>query len=309
MDTAFIDCSREFQHVIAKRSLRVPADVWIHRGDPDERVWDQVCQSTRFLVVANTVVPQDFIETARNLNAIVFLGERPEDYLDLGSLKQREIDLVTLHPCRERALAERAVALILATAYSITDNNNALRAGNSPMLLGRSLRGLRLVVLSSGGYGNAVAEMASALGLIVSAFDLGEGGRPKHFDEFEASANRADIVYLHMPSDCLEKPFLGRLLRGAPTARYILAGTDDLDEIDLNALRDCLENGRIASLGLEVTLDDYQRYYRVLSGYPAVTFYGRSVELTEEIYMSLWNGVLEQVDRLRGGRFRGCAHP
>ncbi|OWW00841.1 hydroxyacid dehydrogenase [Rhizobium sp. R72] len=156
------------------------------------------------------------------------------------------------------SVAEHALALIMALVKDLPHQDALIRDGiwDKNQYKGRELRGQRLGLVGFGFIGRALAKMAGAIGMTVSAFDPhapdsafgDEVGRETDLDTLLANS---DIVSLHCPltpetQNLIDARGIGLMKQGA-----FLINTARGEVVDEKALIAALEEGRLAGAGLD----------------------------------------------------------
>jgi D-3-phosphoglycerate dehydrogenase len=179
------------------------------------------------------------------------------DNIDLESAGRRGITVCNTPGVNAFAVAEHAVALMLATGRKIPRIDREMRGGTWPREMLTQCLGKTLGVFGTGTIGARVVTLARALGMEVLAWsargDEGHvkslGARPAAKDEI---LREADFVSLHLRLTPETRGFLTRrefaLMK--KTAIFINTGRGAL--VDREALLDALRSGRIAAAGLDV---------------------------------------------------------
>jgi D-3-phosphoglycerate dehydrogenase len=247
------------------------------------------------------------------------------DNVDLDAAAEAGI-VVTHYPgyCTAE-VADHALAMVLALNRRLVEQDRALRAGawvefgpaTRSILRGPipPLRELTLGIVGFGRIGQAVAARARPFGLEIVAADPyqepavleAQGVAPRPLDALLAEA---DIVTLHCPLTPETRGLIGAaaLARMKPTA--VLVNTARGPLVDLAALTEALETGRLAGAAIDVTSPEplpagsplYRLENAILT--PHSAYYSeRSVELVRR------ETLLEAIQVLRGRRPRTVANP
>ncbi len=181
------------------------------------------------------------------------------DHIDLEYCRERGITVCNVPAYGEATVAEHVFGLLLTISHHLDEAINRTRRGEFSLqgLQGFDLRGKTLGVVGTGSIGRYVIEIARGFGMDVLAFDL----RPRpelatrlgfRYVPLEELLAGADVVTLHAPArpgapPLLAEAELGRMKRGA-----VLINTARGSLVDVRALLQCLADGRIAAVGLDV---------------------------------------------------------
>jgi D-3-phosphoglycerate dehydrogenase / 2-oxoglutarate reductase len=179
------------------------------------------------------------------------------DNIDLESAGRRGITVCNTPGVNAFAVAEHAIALMLATGRKIPRIDREMRGGTWPREMLTQCLGKTLGVFGTGTIGARVVTLARALGMEVLAWSArGDDAHIKRLGAQPAAKDdilkTADFVSLHLRLTPETRGFLTRrefaLMK--KTAIFINTGRGAL--VDREALLDALRNGRIAGAGLDV---------------------------------------------------------
>lgn len=177
------------------------------------------------------------------------------DTIDKTAAQARGIEVVAAAGANAAAVAEQALALMLACAKSVVALDARMRAGHWDKATHKSLElGSRTVgVLGLGAIGRRFATMADALEMKVFGFDpfakdLPAYIKPATLDEI---CREADVISLHCPltdenRGLLNAEFLGKCKRGVIVVNTARGGL-----IDEGALLAAVQSGQVGSAGLD----------------------------------------------------------
>lgn len=180
------------------------------------------------------------------------------DSVDVAAATKRGIAVTITPQANHQAVAEHAMALMLAVARSIVSNAIGTRDGRWPRrAIYTPLRGKTLGIVGLGRIGHSIATRAAAFGMRLiacepkpdSAFANQNG---IELVDLDTLLSQADFVTLHAPltdqtRHLINAKTLARMKRGSfliNTARGGLVNEDDLLE--------ALQSGHIAGAGLDV---------------------------------------------------------
>ena len=180
------------------------------------------------------------------------------DAVDVAALTARGVPLAIVGDANARAVAEHAMALILACAKDLRRMDAAVRAGDWAARDGYGgveLGGRRLLILGYGRSGRALARLAAAFGMAVEAFDpfaepLAPEEPARRAQDLGAALGAADVVSVHAPKGA--RAILGAAEIAAMKPGAILVNCARGGVVDEVALAAALRSGRIAAAGLDV---------------------------------------------------------
>jgi len=211
------------------------------------------------LIRSATKLTGDLIDRAERLKVIGRAGTGV-DNVDVDAATRRGIIVANAPEANSIAAAEHTMGLILALCRNIPQAHASLAAGNwdRGRFKGAELYGKTLGVAGFGRIGQLVAARAQAFEMPVIAFDkfvtlerfreLGVEG----VDEPDELYARADFITLHLPKtpetvNFIDAAAIGRMREGV---RVVNCARGEL--IDLDALLEGLESGRVAGAALDV---------------------------------------------------------
>ncbi|WP_186812597.1 2-hydroxyacid dehydrogenase [Cellulomonas composti] len=150
--------------------------------------------------------------SAANLMAIAgrtrllaFTGTGAASYVDLDETRRHGITVTNVTGYGDRAVAEHALALLLAALRGVVAGDRAVRAGDWSGFPGPELAGSTVAVIGAGAIGRTFAGIVAALGarvLVVDArpvADLAAIGPDVRQVDLRTAFEAADAVSLHLP--------------------------------------------------------------------------------------------------------------
>jgi len=168
------------------------------------------------------------------------------------------------------AVAEHALALLLAAAKNIPFHDAALRAGRFPQeVRSRRIEGLTLGILGYGHIGRSVAERAKSFGMRILALNRSGGGEGPvdawlREEEGLRLAAESDVVVCCLPLTKRTPGVIGAAFLAAMKPESILVNVSRGKVIDEGALYDHLRRNP----GFTAALDVWWRYPREDGGHP-----------------------------------------
>ena len=180
------------------------------------------------------------------------------DAVDLAAAAARGVLVTNTPGANSDAVADHAVALMLAGLRSITAGDRRLRAGDWTATRGRQLGSLTVAVVGFGRIGRGVAQRLGGFGCEILAVDpmLGEeairaaGARPVSLAEV---AEQADAVTLHAPGGevLVDAAWLERVRRP-----LLLVNTARAELVDEVALAAALRAGVVSAYAADTLAGD-----------------------------------------------------
>jgi D-3-phosphoglycerate dehydrogenase len=179
------------------------------------------------------------------------------DNIDLESAGRRGVTVCNTPGVNAFAVAEHAIALMLATGRKIPRIDREMRSGAWPREMLTQCLGKTLGVFGTGTIGARVITLARALGMEVLAWSArGDEGHIRSLGATPAAKDdilrSADFVSLHLRLTPETRGFLTRREFALMKKTAILVNTGRGALADREALLDALRSGRIAAAGLDV---------------------------------------------------------
>lgn len=179
------------------------------------------------------------------------------DNIDLTAMRDAGVAVMNTPGANAGAVAEHALALMLALARDLAGLQAAARTGTRPGAVA-GLEGRRLLVVGHGATGQRVAALGVALGMAVTVLSprltgsLSPDGHAVARD-LSAALPQADVLTLHCPLTETTRGLIGAaelaaLPRGALVINCARGGL-----IDDRALAAALGSGHLGGAGLDVT--------------------------------------------------------
>ncbi|HEY7542746.1 MAG TPA: NAD(P)-dependent oxidoreductase [Methylomirabilota bacterium] len=183
------------------------------------------------------------------------------DNIDLDAAGRHGITVCNTPGINAFAVAEHAVALMLACARRIPRIDREVRGGAWPRDLLTQLLGKTLGVFGTGKIGGRVIALGRALGMDVLAYSArgdaaGVAALGARAASKEDICRRADVLSLHLRLGTDTRGFLGRREFAMMKPSAILINTGRGALIEREALLDALTQNKIAGAGLDVFHDE-----------------------------------------------------
>jgi D-3-phosphoglycerate dehydrogenase / 2-oxoglutarate reductase len=177
--------------------------------------------------------------------------------IDLKCATQKGIAVFNAPYSNTRSVAELVIGLCVVLIRKIADKNAAAHRGvwQKEAKGSFELRGKTLGIVGYGNIGSQVSVMAEALGLNVIYFDIAAKlphGNAKQIRDLKELLRQSDIVTLHVPSDKTTRNMINEETLAAMKKGAILLNYARGDVVDLDALKNAIEKGRIAGAAIDV---------------------------------------------------------
>ena len=199
----------------------------------------------------HSYMPTALVAQCPELKHIVFLGTGATSYMNIDELQYRGVTVHTIKGYGDTAVAEHAIALMVAAARDIARMDREVRAGIWTPQEGVQLLGKTLGVIGLGGIGCEVARIGKGIGMEVIGWNrTRRAGVP--LADLDTLLERADVVSMNLTLNDETRGFLSaeRIARMKPGA--ILVNTARGALVDEAALIAALKSGHIRHAGLDV---------------------------------------------------------
>lgn len=177
------------------------------------------------------------------------------DTIDKAAAEARGIHVVAAVGANAAAVAEQALALLLACAKSVVPLDARMHAGHWDKATHKSLElgGRTLGVIGLGAIGLRFAKMADAIGMRVIGFDPFAGKMPPHVRsvDLETIWRESDAISLHCPLSEENRGFVNAKTLARCKRGVIVVNTARGGLIDETALLEAVRSGQVAGAGLD----------------------------------------------------------
>jgi D-3-phosphoglycerate dehydrogenase len=190
-------------------------------------------------------------EACPNLKLISIWGVGT-DNVDLAAAKKHGVTVCNTPGANAIAVAEHAMALMMAVARKIPAIDRDMRTGAWPREMLGQLHGKTLAVLGTGAIGSHVAHLARAFGMHVETWSARKDNAARRDELLKA----ADYVSLHVRLTDATRGFIGAREFALMKREAILVNTGRGALVDREALHEALRTQRIAGAGLDVFHDE-----------------------------------------------------
>lgn len=240
--------------------------------------------------------------------------------VDLNAAEASGISVVRVPAYSPHAVAEHAVALMLALNRKTHRAYNRVREGNFELdgLTGFDMRGRTVGIVGTGRIGQVLAKIMTGFDCRLLAYDpypndavTAQGGR---YVELDPLLGESDIVTLHCPLSpqtyhIIDASAVAKMKPGA-----MLINTSRGALLDTQAAIDGLKSGRIGYLGLDVYEEEADLFFENLSEqviqddvfarlltFPNVLITGHQAFFTKDALHSIAETTLSNLRMIEGG--------
>lgn len=177
------------------------------------------------------------------------------DTIDRAAAAQRGIQVVAAVGVNAAAVAEQALALLLACAKSVVGLDQRMRAGHWDKSTHKSLElgGKTIGLIGLGAIGQRMAAMAHGLNMRVIGFDPYAQNLPDHIAgvPLEQIWREADVVSLHCPLTEDNRGLVNAATLAQCRPGVILLNTARGGLVDEDALLQAVRSGQVWAAGLD----------------------------------------------------------
>jgi phosphoglycerate dehydrogenase-like enzyme len=200
---------------------------------------------------------REVFAAAPTLEAVLRWGTG-SDAVDIAAATDAGVAVVTTPAVNAEAVADMALALMLACLRRLRELDAAVRDGEwRPRGPGRDLAGATVGIVALGAIGKAVTRRLRGFGCKVLAVEPHPDREfcSKHGVELttlEDMLPKLDVLTLHAPATPATRHLIGAAQLEALPRHAVLVNTARGDLVDQPARVDALNGGRIAGAGLDV---------------------------------------------------------
>lgn len=177
------------------------------------------------------------------------------DTIDKAAAAQRGIEVVAAVGANAAAVAEQALALLLACAKSVVQLDSRMHCGHWDKSTHKSLElaGRTVGLVGLGAIGLRFAKMADALGMRVIGFDPFAGQLPGYVQAVELDTlwRESDAISLHCPLTDDNRNLLDAATLACCRRGVIVVNTARGGLIDEAALLAAVQQGQVSAAGLD----------------------------------------------------------
>jgi D-3-phosphoglycerate dehydrogenase / 2-oxoglutarate reductase len=251
MKALFLDCNDQLAPVW-QRVLRADDPIIdVNRKPYAQDALPAVLDGYAIAIDDHSYLPTPLVEKCPALKHIVFLGTGPASYMSLADMAARGIKVHTIRNYGDTAVAEHAIALLLASCRDIARMDREVRAGIWVPHEGVQLLGKTLGVIGLGGIGREVLRIGKGLGMEAIAWNrTPQPGAPLvALDELLA---RSDVISMNLTLNDETRGFLGPAQFKRMKPGVVFVNTARAGLVDEAAFIAALRSGHIRHAGLDV---------------------------------------------------------
>jgi D-3-phosphoglycerate dehydrogenase len=213
------------------------------------------------------------------------------DTIDKAAAAQRGIQVVAATGANAAAVAEQALALLLACAKSVTQLDQRMHAGHWDKATHKSLElgGRTIGVIGLGAIGLRLARMADAIGMRVIGFDPYAKDLPAYVQsvDLETIWRESDAISLHCPLTSDNAQLLNAQTLAKCKPGVIVVNTARGGLVDEAALLEAIRSGQVRSAGLDSFAVEPMAAPHPFHGEPRITLSPHIGGTTSDAYVNM----------------------
>jgi D-3-phosphoglycerate dehydrogenase len=296
MKTIFIDCNSQLGAVWQRVYRPDDPPVTINSQPFAKDELPRVIGDYAIAIDDHSYMPTDLVRRCKNLKHIVFLGTGAASYMNVAEIEALGVKVHTIKGYGDTAVAEQAIALMLACCRDIARMDRNIRGGHWQPLEGMQIFGKTLGIVGLGGIGAEVARIAQGMGMKVIAWN--RSTRPNSgvpLVELDTLLQNSDVISLNLTLNDETRGFLdaARIARIKPGA--ILVNTARGALVDEAAMIAALNSGHIRHAGLDVFHNEPLKSDHPLARLENVTLTAHAAFRTLEASMTLLRRAIDIV--------------
>jgi D-3-phosphoglycerate dehydrogenase len=298
--TIFIDCNQQLGAVWQLFYRTDDPPVTINTAPFEKNELPRVIGDHDVCIDDHSYMPTDLVRQCRKLKHIVFLGTGAASYMNVAEIEALGVKVHTIKGYGDTAVAEHAIALMMACCRDLARMDRNIRSGTWLPLEGVQINGKTLGIVGLGGIGAEVARIATGMGMQVIAWNRtprSESTVP--LVDLDTLLATSDIVSLNLSLNDETRGFLdgARIARMKPGA--ILVNTARGALVDEMALLDALKRGHIRHAGFDVYHAEPLKADHPLTRLDNVTLAAHAAFRTPEASMTLLRRAIDIVRRVQ----------
>jgi D-3-phosphoglycerate dehydrogenase len=296
----FIDCNQQLGAVWQLVYRIDDPPVTINTAPFEKNELPRVIGDHDVCIDDHSYMPTDLVRQCRKLKHIVFLGTGAASYMNVAEIEALGVKVHTITGYGDTAVAEHAIALMMACCRDLARMDRNIRSGTWLPLEGVQINGKTLGIVGLGGIGAEVARIATGMGMQVIAWNRtprSESTVP--LVDLDTLLATSDIVSLNLSLNDETRGFLdgARIARMKPGA--ILVNTARGALVDEMALLDALKRGHIRHAGFDVYHAEPLKADHPLTRLDNVTLAAHAAFRTPEASMTLLRRAIDIVRRVQ----------
>jgi D-3-phosphoglycerate dehydrogenase len=221
------------------------------------------------------------------------------DTIDKEAAQARGIEVRAAAGANATAVAEQALALLLACAKSVVQLNARMHAGHWDKATHKSveLHGRTIGLVGLGAIGQRFARMGDAMGMKVIGFDPFAAQLPAFIRLVDLATiwRESDAISLHCPLTAENRDMVNAHTLGACKRGVILVNTARGGLVDEAALLQAVRSGQVAAAGLDSFAAEPMAVLHPFRGEPNIILSPHIGGVTADAYVNMGLGAAKNV--------------
>ncbi len=300
MRAVLVDGTDEFAAIVRRLSRTGDPPVAVNL-DPKVKPEQlpEVLGGAAIALIDHTALPAAIARRCRALKHVVFLGTGARSYMNPEELADLGITVHTIKGYGDTAVAECALALMVAAARDLASMDRAIRAGTWLRQEGMQFTGKTLGLIGFGGIATEVARMAAGIGMTVLAWNrMPKTHAGVTFVPIERLLAESHVVSLHLLLNDETRGFLSAARIATMRREAILVNTARGALVDETALIAALEAGHLRHAAMDVFAVEPLPPDHPFLRMPNVTLSAHAAFLTPEASDNLIAAALDHCRRI-----------
>nr|WP_255428043.1 hydroxyacid dehydrogenase [Ramlibacter cellulosilyticus] len=250
------------------------------------------------MIVRYGKVPASVMDAAPSLRVISKHGSGT-DTIDKEAAKARGIEVRAAVGANAAAVAEQALALVLACAKSVVQLDERMHAGHWDKATHKSveLNGRTIGLVGLGAIGQRFARMCDAMGMKVIGFDPFAKDLPSYIQPVALDAiwRESDVISLHCPLTEENRNLVNAQTLAACKRGVILVNTARGGLIDEAALLQAVRSGQVMAAGLDSFAVEPMTAPHIFHGEANIVLSPHIGGVTSDAYVNMGVGAAKNV--------------
>jgi D-3-phosphoglycerate dehydrogenase len=242
------------------------------------------------IIVRYNGVTAEVMDAAPALKVISKHGSGT-DTIDKAAARARGIEVTAAVGANAAAVAEQALALLLACAKSVVQLNERMHAGHWDKATHKSveLGGRTIGLVGLGAIGQRFAKMCDAMGMRVIGFDPFAKNLPSYIEpvDLETLWRESDAISLHCPLTADNQQLLNAGTLAQCKKGVMLVNTARGGLIDEAALLTAVQSGRVSTAALDSFAVEPMSSPHIFHGQPGFILSPHIGGVTSDAYINM----------------------
>jgi D-3-phosphoglycerate dehydrogenase len=193
-EPAVVSISQSYARLMDRMDVRA----YVSRFQSVDELIERIRDAEYIINVrARTPFTRTVLESCPHLKLISIWGTGT-DNIDLNAARELGIHVTNTPGVSAIAVAEHALALMLAVARHIVDVDHQVRVGQWPRAMVTQLHGKTLGLIGTGAIGSQLARIGKGIGLRLIAWTFHPAGSDVEWVAFEEVLRQSDVVSVHV---------------------------------------------------------------------------------------------------------------